>query len=370
VLKRDRVGIHDNFFDSGGHSLLAVRLISEMEKVFNQKLPLAMLFQFPTVEQLAGALFEKGLPGRSSLVPIQSIGSQPPFFFVHGDYAYAHFTRYLDRDRPFYGLAQHLEGKIRHSCIEDIAADYIGKIRTVQPDGPYFIGGHSVGALIAFEMAQQLHKAGQKLALLALLESSFAGDSAVIANGRSVQSKIRQHALNLSELDSKAKLNYVLKWLQSQLRTRIYHPYCKRLVCEIYHVFRMHLPLELEKFYVEKIVFPKIYKRAARNYRPKAYPGRVVYFKAREDMRDSAATWRGVAQGGVEVHEASGDHLSMLLEPHARDLAEELTLCLSKAQAGEYVRPVTVEQKCALTGRARGHLNTAVSQPREDSRPT
>jgi hypothetical protein len=132
----------------------------------------------------------------------------------------------------------------------------------------------------------------------------------------------------------------------------------------------MHLPLELEKFYVEKIVFPKIYKRAARNYRPKAYPGRVVYFKAREDMRDSAATWRGVAQGGVEVHEASGDHLSMLLEPHARDLAEELTLCLSKAQAGEYVRPVTVEQKCALTGRARGHLNTAVSQPREDSRPT
>jgi thioesterase domain-containing protein/acyl carrier protein len=331
VLRLDRVGIHDNFFSLGGHSLLAVRLAREIERALNKRLPIAMLFQFPTVEQLADAVSTRKLPERSSLVTVRATGSKPPFFFVHGEHAYAHFAIPLDADRPFYGLAQHREGRtIRHTQIEDIAAYYVTKVRAVQTEGPYFIGGHSLGALIAFEMAQQLHKQGQQIALLALLEPAAAEHSGAAADEKAGRTRVRPPALNISAPPVKAMLKHFLKSLKSHTRT---------IICELYQLFNKTLPPKLEKFYLRKIVFSKIYKQAVRNYRPKTYPGRVVYFKARGNSRNSAATWQRLAQGGVEVHHVSGDHASMLLPPHARELARELAACLSKAQAGDYISP-------------------------------
>src|SRR5436309_14411485 len=104
LLKLERVGIHDNFFELGGHSLLALRLIGQINESFDKKLPLAAMFQAPTIEQLtrlvAGDIVR---PTWSSLYAIQPQGSKPPFFWIHGEDSDRFLPRYLGPDQPLYG---------------------------------------------------------------------------------------------------------------------------------------------------------------------------------------------------------------------------------------------------------------------------
>ena len=136
VLGVQPIGVTDDFFALGGHSLLAVRIFLEIERGFGKKLPLATLFQTPTIEKLAAALREQGWkPTWSPLVAIQPRGLRPPFFAVHGGYGevmfYSELARCLGEDQPFYGLqAEGLDGKpIRHTSMEAIACYYIQEIR-------------------------------------------------------------------------------------------------------------------------------------------------------------------------------------------------------------------------------------------------
>jgi acyl carrier protein len=162
VLGIKEVGVDDNFFELGGHSLLAVLLFSRIQKYFGKRLPLATLFQAPTVARLAAVIQNEGTPGWSSLVPIQPAGTKPPFFCIHAKggnvLEYYDLARHLGADQPFYGLqALGLDpGREAHTCIADMAAHYIKEIREIQPAGPYFLGGRSMGGTIAFEMACQL----------------------------------------------------------------------------------------------------------------------------------------------------------------------------------------------------------------------
>jgi acyl carrier protein len=148
VLGIDRVGINDNFFQLGGHSLLAVRLFAHIEKAFARKLPLATLFQAPTVEQLACILRQEGWSAPlSCLVAIQPGGSKPPFFCIHGPgghvLSYYDLARHLGPNQPVYGLqALGLDGNHTPlTQIEDMAAHYIKEMRSLHPEGPYFLGG-------------------------------------------------------------------------------------------------------------------------------------------------------------------------------------------------------------------------------------
>ena len=154
-------------------SLLAVRLITSIEEVFGKQLIPAKVFQSPTIAQLATILRQEKQPDSwSSLIPVQPSGSQPPFFWVHGDLSNSFLPRYLGWDQPLYGLEhQSQDGKpALYDSVESIASHYLDEIHTVQPKGPYFLGGYSFGAMVAFEMAQQLKKAGADVALLALLD--------------------------------------------------------------------------------------------------------------------------------------------------------------------------------------------------------
>ena len=178
ILGLHPVGVTDNFFDLGGHSLLAVRLIARIHKQFGQKLPLPTLFHGATIERLAGVLRRSPRPpSPSPLVGIHLSGSRRPFFCVHpaggSVLGYAGLSRRLGPDQPFYGL-QHpgLDSESRlYTRIEEMASDYLATLRAVQPEGPYLLGGWSFGGIVAFEMAQQLEAEGQKVALLALLDS-------------------------------------------------------------------------------------------------------------------------------------------------------------------------------------------------------
>ncbi|MBF0233315.1 MAG: amino acid adenylation domain-containing protein, partial [Desulfamplus sp.] len=179
VLDIQPVGIRDNFFDLGGHSLIAVRLMAQITRQFKKHLPLSALFQGATVEAMARLLREdKAEDAWSSLVPIQPDGNLPPFFCIPGaggNVVYLHDLAKAMKIslRPFYGLQPPgLDGTTQpHADVESLAAHYISAIKEIQPDGPYFLGGHSFGGLVAFEMARQLFENGESIAKLVLIDT-------------------------------------------------------------------------------------------------------------------------------------------------------------------------------------------------------
>ena len=174
ILGGRAIGIQDNFFELGGHSLLAIRLITEIDQVFGRHLPLAVLFQAPTIEQLANVLREKRQSDPvASLVPLQIAGDKRPLFFVPGNLGnvfldLGQIARHLAPDQPFYGFQDKADNPAR---IKTMAAQYVAEIQAIQPEGPYHLGGICSGGIVALEIAQQLTAKNQAVALLAVVES-------------------------------------------------------------------------------------------------------------------------------------------------------------------------------------------------------
>ena len=179
VLKIQPIGVRDNFFDLGGNSLQAVALFAQIEKQFGKKLPLVTLFQSGTVAEIAQIIRqEKWLSPWSSLVPIKPNGNKPPLFYIHAGggnlLIYRDLALALGADQPVYGLQPRgLDGRYApFNSIKDMADHYLAQIRSLQPNGPYFLAGLSSGGTTAWEIAQLLQAQGQKVALLALFDSS------------------------------------------------------------------------------------------------------------------------------------------------------------------------------------------------------
>ncbi len=173
VLRVPKIGIHDNFFDLGGHSLTAAQLFFLLEQVYGRHLPLATLFRAPTIAALAAVLSrEQWVPPWQSLVAIQPSGTATPIFMVPGVggnvLIFAQLARLLGPDQPFYGLqARGLDGKeAPFISVPDMARHYVEEITRLRPHGPYIIAGACTGGLIAYEMAQQLTAHGEAVTLL------------------------------------------------------------------------------------------------------------------------------------------------------------------------------------------------------------
>lgn len=176
------VGRRDDFFELGGDSLIALQMTAKIRETLGLDLPLRQLFEAPTVAALARFLKEtkavRGDDRRHTLVEIQAgQGGRLPFFAVHATggnvLSYASIVRSLGPDRPLYALqAPGLEGeRAVFSRLEDLAAHHVETIRQVQPEGPYLLGGWSMGEAVAFEMARQLRAAGHEVGLVALIDS-------------------------------------------------------------------------------------------------------------------------------------------------------------------------------------------------------
>ena len=179
LLRVESIRPDQNYFDLGGDSVLAVQLFAQIERAFKVKLPLATLFDAPTIEELA-AVLRREAPGSdwSSVVAIQTAaGSRPPLFCVHGAggnvLIYRDLSRHLGSDQPFYGLqSQGLDGQQPLlTRIEEMAARYVQDIQMVQPRGPYYLGGYCMGGTVAFEIAQQLATKGERVAMVALFDT-------------------------------------------------------------------------------------------------------------------------------------------------------------------------------------------------------
>lgn len=342
VLSVAPVSANENFFELGGHSLLAVRLFAEIEKALGRNLPLATLFQAPTVRQLARALRDEGWqPSWSSLVMIQpGDAGAKPFFCVHAVggnvLEYRDLARLLGSDQPFYGLqAVGLDGKSQpHTTIKEMAAHYVKEMREIQPAGPYMLGGRSSGGTIAFEMACQLETAGEKVAALALLDTYPAGyfkllKGASTVGGRAarVAHRYQTHLRNLRKLDGAEKLRYVarkLSYAPAKAKHRIF-----RRGYKLYQKFGRPLPPVLQN--VEEINFA-----AVKDYEPQVYSGDVTLFLASDltsdyDLHDG---WRELVRGRIETHEISGDHLNIVKEPHVGEVAAKLRRMLDQVTQG------------------------------------
>ena len=338
VLNIRPIGVTDNFFTLGGHSLLAVRLIALLQQQFGQNLPLATLFLAPTIEHLASTLRQPTDQRQwSPLVKIQSGGSKRPFFCVPGAggnviYFY-HLARHLGSDQPFYGLqARGLDGEqMPHTQVEDMAAYYIEALQTVQPQGPYLLGGHSFGSKVAFEMALQLLHQGQEVALLAILDTP-----APLPTNKPVEVEhdddaryLTELAMTIEQLVGK-KLSVSYEHLQPLAPNEQLNYILERL--KTANVFPPEAKLSQLRGLVQ--VFKANHQT---HYVPhEVYPNQITVFPASEQFWDDPAMgWDQVSSEPVETYSVPGDHNTMLAEPHVRVLAEKLRACLDKAQADD-----------------------------------
>jgi aspartate racemase len=320
VLKVPRVGIHDNFFDLGGHSLLAVQVIRQIAKVLGKTLPVRALFHAPTVQELAAALRDQD-PKRNwaAVVPLQPRGSRPPFFFLAGR---SHFGDRLGSDQPVYRVVyQDLDQDRPFARIEDMAAYAIENVRRIQPEGPYYLGGHGHGGMVAFEMAQQLLRNGQKIAALILCES-WTQQSRASAAGTSAVYRLWQKASYRLSRARRAGVRRELAALFGSLKKKGRHIAWRG---ESAAGTRSQQDDTAALF------------AALKQYRPPPYPGRITLIRCSQrvpwERYDPLYGWGKIAAAGVDAYEIAGTHTGIYKEPHVAALAKALNEVLREAQA-------------------------------------
>jgi amino acid adenylation domain-containing protein len=328
VLKIQPIGIKDNFFDLGGHSLLAVKLIAKIEQVWHQKLPLATFLNAPTIAQFAAILRQRqGSTAWSSLVPIESRGSKPPLFCIHpvggNVLEYYPLAHQLGLEQSIYGIqSQGLDGvQAPLTQIEAMAANYIKDIKTVQPDGPYLLVGYSFGGLIAFEIAHQLTSRGEKVNLLALLDT----ESPNLLNVRpSLFPTVNIHLQNFQQLTVREKIKYVKDRIVFRLMYQNKANSQKEFLLD-------HWPADLPPEYLNVL---ETNFQAGENYIGKFYPSKITLFRSSIQPITQALYpdlgWGGLADA-VEVHDVRGHHSNLLKEPCIIDMARQLKLCIDRA---------------------------------------
>lgn len=322
-LENDCLLIEEEIIDSLG----ILELINFIEKQFDIKVSTkeVVLENFVNINAIKslimsyiGALIEQVItPNKkenfTSLVPIKPNGNKRPLFYVHGlsgHGSYLKLGRYLHPDRPFYGLkAVGLDGeKAPYTRMEDMVAYYIQEIQTVQPEGPYLLGGLCIGGVIALEMAQQLRKRSQEVSLVVMADSPnpfwTEEEKIELANWLSSQKSIwRKEQINRG---------FSLQQVESVFRVRAAN-------------------IQLISSYV-----------------PQVYSGRVIHFSALEliesldEMTAQRAKyrhdpmqpngWNSWVAGGIELHKVPGSHQTFFKEPHVRVLAEKLNACLEQVE--------------------------------------
>jgi amino acid adenylation domain-containing protein len=333
-----RIGLHDNFFDLGADSLRAAALVAQIEKRFGIAVRLVDFLTAPTVSAVASLLRHNGCSARwSSLFPIRASGSRAPFFWVHGDGSNFLLPAYL-ADRPLYGfLHQECDGRPpRAAGVEEIAARYLEELLSVQPEGPYFLGGYSFGGLVAFEMAQQLRERGQGVALLVMLEATTPGAGAPAAakppaKEAGARSRLKRHLAGLGPLSAAQLPAYaaaaVVTWAQRVSGFARLKRTVQRAVSR-YCVRRGRPPPP----WTWRAYLLDMYAGAAKHYQTEIYPGHVWFVKGANTRHDHLAVWGPLVGGPMAVFETAGNHAALIQQPQLGIWAAELNDRLNHAE--------------------------------------
>ncbi len=323
-------GLDENFSMLGGDSLQAVELLMLIKQELGYSLPQSVLIESGTVAGMAAYIEMDLVP--DCVVSIQTKGSLPPFFCVHGAdggvFSMLHLARHLGDDQPFYGIqCVGLDGKqIPLARIEDMAARYIRDIRKVQPTGPYYLGGYSMGGMVAYEMTQQLKVEGESVALLALIDA--------YSGSENLAQRMRRHWTQLAKVRFTEMGGYLAQRLAQRWRnaTSMVAQRVRRRLLEarwwLYDFGGGKTPIALSPQSMGEIN-----GMAARAYRMRPCKCDAVLFKGElgpfdhPHMHDG---WMESIRGQLETRPIDGSHLEVLSEPHVRVLATELADCIKR----------------------------------------
>jgi amino acid adenylation domain-containing protein len=360
VLALPRIGLHENFLDCGGHSLLAVQLMARVQKDFHLEAPLRWIFESPTVAALAARIEAAKSPlseGRALaaqstlpdvLVPLRPGTAPAVFVFSPAGgtvYPYYPLAHALGASQPVYALQDPAMEGLRppYETIEEMAAHYVDAIKVVQPEGPYHVAGWSLGAVVAFEVAQQLRAQGEDVGLVGLIEPGKAS----AADKGTVRGWLRDRraslalriSVGLSGLEATRDSLYLMLaskksgegkrggGLRNLGSEAVWRLVLKR--AQIGHVVSEDERLLLIK-QPTSMKFMKIARvniRAARRYKPKPYPGQVDLFRGStlpEANDPVISDWTALA-GALPVHTIEGDHFSLVRNPASTTIAQIMT---------------------------------------------
>jgi len=340
LLGVEKIGLEDDFFALGGHSLVGVRLFAKIKKTYQVDLELAVLFEARTVHQLAEVIRKAKESAhveektRSSLVPIHANGSGTPFFCVHhlGGQAltYEPLAKALGPDQPFYAFQSPLVSQADpgETSIEELAAVYVKELRAFLPQGPYLLGGTSFGGLVAFEMAQQLHAQGVEPELVVLFDTSVPGSEqhvGIVEQASIFWRHLRKEGAAYLVQKSAEKLEQWGEWLVRRMHEAVYH---------YYRTTHRDIPPAIRYSQVEKMHW-----RALERAKPKSYPGKITLMRALDRSPENLAMredpnlgWATIAVGGLDIHHVQSGHNTMLREPFVQNVAQELKGILARSE--------------------------------------
>ena len=335
VLRRSDLDIHDNFFDIGGHSLTAVAVASQLSRVYGTAIPVRAIFERPTIAELAGYLRQQiSLTYPSSVVPLKTTGTLPPVFFVHplGGFVhcYVRLSKHLGADQPVYGIQAIglAEGDDLLPDFVEAAARHVQAIRAIQPVGPYYLAGWSLGGVVAYEIARQLTTMGQHVGLLILLDSGLPArqqrndPDAIPFELEKARNQLvndlaaREPDLVSEEFLADDFLGRVSSFLSSAQRTG-------------------WMPADITLNQCARWVDVVASNAIAELYYPIApYEGRVTLLRSSLSTTPLAdfqlATW---VRGECEVHEIEAPHDDFVGEPYAALVGDVMRACLVRSQS-------------------------------------
>jgi len=337
------IGATQSFFDLGGTSLLALRLFAVVNRTFGCDLPVATLFAGATIRQMADAILAEQASAPAARAPVVALrpgGSLPPLFCVHATdrdvLGYVGLVRHLGADQPVYGVRDLGEDLSRP--LTQLAAEHVEEIRSIQPEGPYYLAGWSFGGLVAFEMALQLERQGETVAFLGLLDSVSpllsqrrprpCDVGIVLGAGAHAATRARRTlSLTPAELEG-------LEW-----RDRIV-----RVVDHLQAQGPVLPGLDYERFDEEcRAMRDRITSSSA--YVPRTLRGALTLFRASDftEGLDRPLTdeeerrtlgWSRLSSSPVELRWVPGNHITITTEPHVRVLAELMRESLESARLG------------------------------------
>jgi len=324
------LSVTDKFFDLGGNSLSAAKLLVRIEQVFGKRLSMGALFHAPTIRQLA-MILDGQILSTTQVIPVQPAGSLPPFFCIGAGPLFRPLALRLGNDRPFLSLMPtllpELKGLSGPYRLEPIAACLVNSILDHQKEGPYHLGGWSASGVVAYEIARQLMEKGHEVALLVMFDTLNPAFQKSVRKGVSVGSRVKKikfQAAELLGLKLKNTPAYVAEKAK-EFRRKI-----EVATWQVQYKIRMRLN-------GGRLEDPEqILHLAVSSYQPPAYRGRLVFFKAAErppgDAWDTSRGWPHLATGGFEVYEIPGDHRSIFLEPNVETLAVHMMSCFCRSE--------------------------------------
>ena len=332
ILRNDSIGVTDSFFRYGGYSLLTVRLFSRIDRELQVRLPISLLFDAPTVRELARVIRTGISP--SIIVPIRPYGRSAPIFLIQSYLLYSAMLELVEADRPVYGVREMGDEREQMST-EERARLFASEIVKIYPNGPLYLAGWCAAGSLTVEIARQLREAGHRVGLVALFDAErpgFAPPQGIKMRSSRLWKKLAFHWTRLRHMDVRQRTTYIAEAIERNWEWAVdsWYATTHRTLAWLQRHFGIS---------ISKTAFHHTYANMSAlgeaSVRP--YPGKLNLYRAMDvpDLPeiDSTLGWGMIAQGGVAVDFVPGDHVSMFKKPHITSLAHRLQQEMQRYEA-------------------------------------